>query len=147
MNGPMVRLRTTHRSHSVWRGRIVRSVGEVDSGTRMMAVVANVTDPYRQAEGASGSALSFGMFVKAEIDGREMKDVFVLPREVLRGADAVHIFKDGKLYARKVRMAWSTRKVVVVAEGLQAGEQVCLTPVDAFVEGMSVILMEGSGGE
>ena len=85
------------------------------------------------------------MFVKAEIDGFLLRGVSVLPRVVLRENSTVHVLKEGKLFARKVRVAWSTREVVVVDEGLEEGDLVCLTAVDAFVEGMGVLVMEGGG--
>ena len=53
----------------------------------------------------------------------------------------------GSAHERKVRVAWSTREVVVIDEGLKTGDRVCLTAVDAFVEGMEVIVTGGAGGE
>ena len=144
-NGPKVQLRSSHSDDVEWAGRVVRSTGEVDSGTRMMPVVAQVADPYQRANGAAGPVLTFGMFVKAEIDGFLLRGVSVLPRVVLRENSTVHVLKEGKLFARKVRVAWSTREVVVVDEGLEEGDLVCLTAVDAFVEGMGVLVMEGGG--
>ena len=141
VDGPIVRLSPSHGRGSEWAGRIVRSLGEVDSGTRMMSVVAQIKDPYLQKD---VPARSFGMFVTAEISGRSLKNVAVLPRNVLRDESTVHVLADGKLHERKVRVAWSTREVIVIEEGLQMGEQVCLTAVDAFVEGMEVILTEGA---
>ena len=140
VDGPVVRLSPSHGGDSEWAGRIVRSLGEVDSGTRMMSVVAQVKDPYLHKD---GPALSFGMFVTAEISGRFLKNVAVLPRSVLRERSTVHMLVNGKLHERKVRVVWSTREVAVIEEGLQAGEQVCLTAVDAFVEGMEVVPTEG----
>jgi multidrug efflux pump subunit AcrA (membrane-fusion protein) len=145
--GALVRLRASHGSDSKWRGKIVRSVGEVDRGTRMMTVIVEVADPYRMAAGAIGPALSFGLFVQAEIDGRELVGVAVLPRMVLRGGDRVYLLKDGALHTRRVQVAWSTREVVVISGGLRAGDQVCLTAVDAFAEGMPVVVVEGSDDE
>jgi multidrug efflux pump subunit AcrA (membrane-fusion protein) len=87
------------------------------------------------------------MFMKAEIDGRELNNVAVLPRGALRGGDAVHVYENGQLTARQVTVAWSTREVVVISSGLRAGEQVCLTRVDAFLEGMTVTVKKGAEGE
>ena len=137
--GPKVRLRSSHGGDSEWNGQIVRSLGEVDSGTRMMAVVAQVKDPYQHKH---GSPLSFGMFVRAEILGRPLKNVAVLPGSVLRERSTVHVLKNDKLHKRKVRIIWSNREVVVIEEGLKAGEQICLTMVDAFNDGMEVVLTE-----
>jgi len=144
-NQPTVRLEPSAGVGGGWTGKVVRSLGEVDDGTRMMAVVGVVRDPYRRLFKANGEMLSFGMFLRAEIDGRELKRVAVLPRDVLRDGDSVHVFVEGKLTSRKVEVTWSTREVLVIAKGLSAGDAVCLTPVDAFVEGMSVRLEEGGG--
>lgn len=144
-NGPTATLHGARGDE--WHGRVTRSLGEVDVGTRMMSVVARVEDPYRRKAKAERAALSFGRFVTAKIKGREMRGVVVLPRSALRGKAAVHVEQDGKLYARKVQVAWTTREVVVIERGLKVGERVCLTPVDAFVEGMVVIVTEEAGDE
>jgi len=144
-NGPTATLHGARGDE--WHGRVTRSLGEVDVGTRMMSVVARVEDPYRRKTKAEGAALSFGRFVTAKIKGREMRGVVVLPRSALRGKAAVHVEQDGKLYTRKVQVAWTTREVVVIERGLKVGERVCLTPVDAFVEGMVVIVTEEAGDE
>lgn len=143
--GPSVRLLASHGAE--WSGRVVRSLGEVDEGTRMMSVVAQVRDPYWRAASTGDAVLSFGMFVTAQIVGRELRAVAVLPRGVLREGVTVHVFREGKLWARKVQVAWSTREVVVINDGLKAGDKVCLTPVDAFVEGMKVLGEKEAGGE
>jgi RND family efflux transporter MFP subunit len=145
-DGPVVRLRPSYKGAVEWAGRVVRSVGEVDRGTRMMAVVAEVVDPYRQESNSTVAVLSFGMFMRAEIDGRVLNNVAVLPRGVLRGGDAVHVYENGQLKAREVTVAWSTREVVVISGGLREGERVCLTRVDAFLEGMSVAV-KGVGAD
>lgn len=141
-DGPTVRFKPSHGQGAGWKGRVIRSVGEVDDGTRMMAVVGEVKDPYRRLYGAKRPALSFGMFLQAEIEGREMNGVAVLPRDVLRGGNLVHVYIRGKLRARAVEVAWTTRDVAVISSGLAAGDAVCLTPVDAFVDGMSVTAEE-----
>ena len=145
--GPAVRLWSSHGSDSEWLGQVVRSMGEIDKRTRMMSLVAMVEDPYQRAIGAKGPVLSFGMFVTAKIEGRSLKNVTMLPRAALREGETVHVLDGNKLYARKVRVARSTREVVVIDEGLQAGDQICLTAVEAFTKGMEVIVMGDTNGE
>ena len=59
----------------------------------------------------------------------------------------MYVLVNDKLHERKVRVVWSTREVAVIEEGIAAGEQVCLTAVDAFVEGMEVVPTEGGPDE
>ncbi|MBR90388.1 MAG: hypothetical protein CMO66_03835 [Verrucomicrobiales bacterium] len=135
VNGPKARFRSAAGGR--WRGQVVRGLGEVDGGTRMVSVVAEVNDPYSELE---DSTLSYGLFVSAEIDGELIEDVVVLPRIVLREGGGVHVFKKGKLHAREVEVILTTHDHVVIKGGLDEGEDVCLTPVEAFVDGMTVVL-------
>ena len=137
-NGPSVTL-TAHGNK--WPGRIVRSEGEIQAGTQMMAVVAQVSKPY----GDDRPALSFGQFVSAAIQGRAFKDIAILPMTVLRDDDLVYVADNNKLHARKVTVLWSSRKQIAISAGLKSGEQVCISSLDSFVEGMDVTaILKGS---
>ena len=57
------------REHK-WRGRIVRTEGEIDPATRMVHAIAQVEDPYAPGRDARRPPLAVGMFVEAEIQGR-----------------------------------------------------------------------------
>ena len=137
-NGPSVTL-TAHGSK--WPGRIVRSEGEIQAGTQMMAVVAQVSKPYADNK----PALSFGQFVSAAIQGRTFKDIVVLPATVLRHGDLVYVLDNNKLRTRKVTVLWSSRKQIAISAGLKNGERVCTSSLDSFVEGMGVTaILKGS---
>ena len=131
IDGPLVRLTT---GDDEWTGQIIRTEGEVETGTRMMAVVARVVAPYA----AGKPTLSFGRFVMARIEGEPMAGVVVLPRAALREGGVVYVLREGKLFSRAVKLSWSDRERVVIGLGLKGGEQVCLSSLDSFVEGMEV---------
>ena len=131
IDGPLVRLTT---GDNEWSGQIIRTEGEVEAGTRMMAVVARVVAPYA----AGKSTLSFGRFVMARIEGEPMTGVVVLPRAALREGGVVYVLREGKLFSRVVKTLWSDRDRVVIGSGLKGGDRVCLSALDSFVEGMEV---------
>ena len=82
--GPEVTLRARFgREQHSWRGRIVRTEGELDSRSRMLNLVARVDEPYAATE-AGRPPLAIGLFVEAEIVGRPTPGVIVLPRSALR---------------------------------------------------------------
>jgi hypothetical protein len=57
----------------------------------------------------------------------------------LRGADRVLIVEeDGSLRYRAITVARAERDRVVVSGGIVAGELVCVSPLDAAVDGMKV---------
>ena len=144
--GPDVRLRAEFAGKShVWRGQIVRTEGELDPKTRMVHVVARVEDPYgRSGEYASGETrngvpLAVGLFVEAEILGRQIENAYLVPRSALREGDVVMLIDDdGRLRTRAVEVLRLERDRAVVTGGLTPGLRVLVSPLQAAVEGMRV---------
>ncbi len=127
-----------------WDGTIVRTEGELDPRTRMMNVVAEVLSPYETDDGRP--PLAVGLFVDAEIYGVEMDDVVVLPRVALRTENRVYVVDaDRRLRFRDVEVLRIAEDKVYIQSGLKEGEQVCLSPLDSAVEGMSVRLHADTG--
>ena len=124
-----------------WLGHIVRSEETVDPMNRMVYVVAQVVDPYGLVK-RDGAPLRSGTFVRASIEGRTQENVIVLPRHALRGRNQVWIVSENKLTFRTVKVAFSNAKQVIVASGIQPGEQVVVSLLAAVVEGMGVKVRE-----
>ncbi len=125
-----------------WQGRIVRTEGEIDPRTRMVQAIAQVVDPYGKAR-PGRPPLAVGMFVEAEIYGKAAANVFVLPRIVLRGADQVLVVDDdNRLRFRTVDILRTERDQVIIRSGLEAGERVGISVVEAAVDGMKVQVLE-----
>lgn len=142
--GPGVTLtaRFAGREHK-WRGRIVRTEGEIDPATRMVHAIAQVEDPYAPGQDARRPPLAVGMFVEAEIHGRRVSNVVRLPRTALRG-DAQVLVVDGadRLYYRDVDVFRLDRDQVLVRGGLERGDRICVSNVEAAVNGMQVRVEE-----
>jgi multidrug efflux system membrane fusion protein len=121
-----------------WWGVIVRVEGEIDPVSRMINLVAQVRDPYGRGDGAA-APLPAGLFVDAEIQGRMVEDAVALPRSALRGEDRVLIVDaENRLRFRKVEVLRADRSEAVIGDGLQPGERVCLSLLEAVTEGMKV---------
>ena len=141
--GPSVALMANFagRRHR-WQGRIVRTEGEIDPRTRMIQAIARVADPYGRAR-PGRPPLAVGMFVEAEIYGKSASNVFVLPRVVLRGADQVLVVdKEDRLRFRSVDILRTESDQVIIRSGLEAGERVANSVVEAAVDGMKVRVLE-----
>lgn len=141
-SGPAVTLRASFAGgqHS-WQGRIVRTEGEVDPKSRMLNLVARVERPYdRGSDAAAGRPpLVVGLFVQAQIAGQPAEDVFVLPRSALRDGDRVLIVDDeDRLRFRTVEVLRTAAGNAIVSGGIEAGAQVCISPLDVAVDGMEV---------
>jgi multidrug efflux pump subunit AcrA (membrane-fusion protein) len=105
--------------------------------TRMVNVVAQVDDPYTRLEGRT--VLPVGLFVEAEIVGRTLEDVYVVPRRALRGEDTILVVDaDNHLRFRSVEVVRAGREDVVVGSGLLPGDRVCISTIEAVTDGMRV---------
>jgi membrane fusion protein, multidrug efflux system len=138
--GPPVTVRATFAGQELqWRGRIIRTEGEIDFASRMVHLVAEVKDPYGRGPKSGTAPLAVGMFVRAEIAGRRLSDVFVVPRGALRGADQVLVVDDSsRVQIRRVQIVRGERDWVVIGGGLAPGERVSVSPLDVVVDGMVV---------
>ena len=142
--GPAVVLTATFGGKEYsWRGRVVRTEGIIDPQTRMIHAVAQVENPYGRGRNAGRPPLAIGMFVEAEIRGKLSRDVFLLPRNALRGKDRVLVVdSEQRLHFRQVSVLRADRDQVVVDSGLEAGELVSLAALDTVVDGMKVRVLD-----
>ena len=122
-----------------WQGKLHRMEGAVDPDSRVWYAVARVDDPYGLQHPEQQTPLAVGLFVEAEIEGRTVDNVFQLPRSALRNEDNVLIVDaDNRLRSRKVDVLRTDFKSALISSGLQAGDRVCVSPVEAFVDGLLV---------
>lgn len=121
-----------------WTGRVERTLGEVDARSRMVTAVARVDEPF-----ARTPPLAAGLFVEAQLAGRGVEGVLVVPRAAMRGPDQVlAVDAEDRLRFRPVEVVRLERDRAVLRGGLAAGDRVCVSPLDAPVEGMRVRTQE-----
>lgn len=126
-----------------WEGTIVRIEGEIDPRTRMVTLVARVDNPYSPPEEGNRPPFAVGLFVDAEIKGRFVENVAVIPRLALRGKDRVLVINgENRLHFRNVGVLKADAETAVLSSGLADGERLCLSPLETVVDGMHVRVME-----
>ena len=117
-----------------WNARIVRTDGTYDRQTRALFAIAEVLDPYRAGlEGDPAAVpLAPGLFVDAEIEGRKLEDVVVLPRDALRPRDEVYVVDDkGKAEIRTASVIDTDADRAVLRPGVvNADEIVIVSPME-----------------
>ena len=120
-----------------WQGRIVRTEGIVDENSGVIYAVAQVKNPYRSQGKTSG--LLNGLFVQAEIEGKELSNVFALPATAVNSAQQVLIVdKNSRLHSRQLQVLRNEKNRVLVNQGLNADEQVVVSEMDIPIENMQV---------
>lgn len=128
-----------------WQGRITRTDSAIDPETRVLYAIAEVDDPYgAAAEG--GAPLAVGLFVNAELRGREIENAYTLPRSALRGQNSIYIAQaGGTLSVRTVDVVTSSPDRVVVTSGVRPGELAVISPIRGASDGMRIQTYDASG--
>jgi RND family efflux transporter MFP subunit len=141
--GPAVTLKTDFAGETYhWNGRIVRTEGEIDPRTRMVHAIAQVEDPYARAGQSRRPPLAVGMFVKAEIHGKGVRAI-PIPRTAVRGENTVLVVTaENKIEFRRLDIFRQERDRVLARGGIAEGEQICVSTLEAAVEGMPVRILE-----
>lgn len=138
-NGPEVMLSSQvgGKTHT-WTGKIVRSEGAVDEQTRQLFVVAQIENPYGMSV-PGRPPLKVGTFVQAAIVGRTLEGVFVIPRKMYReNSYVLTVDEKNYLQRRPVSVVWENDDSVIVSEGLESGDLLCMTDVPYALEGWQV---------
>ncbi len=135
---PEVRLEGMYggRRHH-WKGRMVRAEAAIDPNSNTVQTIIRVNQP-RQGD-KDAIPLPIGLFVEASIRGRELEDIIVLPRGVIRNNDQVLVVDaENKMHFRAIEIFRFEEERVLISGGLAPGEIVCISPIQAVVDGMVV---------
>ncbi len=144
MPHPRVNLmaQVANKTHS-WEGELVRVEGTIDTATRQLYVVAEVSDPYK-FRADNTPPLKIGQFVNAKIEGRILSDVVVLPRIAVYSSNYVNVVDVGVLQRKYITALWQDDEVVVVDNDFAAGQMISVTPLGDVVSGTAVEIMPDS---
>ena len=122
----------------MWPAEVARIDGEVDRRTLSAYVTVKVLP------GAGSRKLPpVGLFVYASVGGKRFQDVAEIPRTVLHGEDEVIVVSpENRIEFRPIDVLRTTRDSVIVSGGLEDGERLCTTRLNAPVNGMEVNVEE-----
>jgi RND family efflux transporter MFP subunit len=133
-------VRVIHRSGYERTGEVIRLLGDLETEGRMARILAAVRDPL----GLRGTEkrdrpLLIGEYVRVEIEGPTVTQVFRIPRVALRYNDTIWVVGDAStLDIRSVRTIWRDKQTVFLEEGLNPGDQLIMSDLAAPVAGMKI---------
>ncbi|MCG6917572.1 MAG: efflux RND transporter periplasmic adaptor subunit [Deltaproteobacteria bacterium] len=137
-------VRVVHRSGYVRTGEVIELLGDLETEGRMARILAAVKDPLGLKDsGQATRPLLIGEYVRVEIEGSPLSQVFRIPRVALRENDTIWIVgDDSTLDIRPVTTIWRDTQTVFLDQGLNPGDKLIVSDLAAPVEGMK-IQMEG----
>lgn len=119
----------------LWEGQLVRLEAEFDEQSRMVYGVARL----QLDDGDDSPLLPVGLFVQADIRGRNVQDIIRLPRSAMRDDNQVLVVdRENRLRFRQVSLLRLEHDDILVSTGLEDGELVCISPLQMVVDGMRV---------
>jgi len=122
-----------------WQGRLTRLDASIERETRMLYGIAEVLSPYDRNISQHGMPLAVGLYVKALIQGREISNAYVIPRDALRAGNQVYVINDrGRLEVRKVQVTHSSVREAIIASGLSSNERVITSSIRNPIQGMAL---------
>ena len=87
----------------------------------------------------SSIPLPIGLYVNADIQGKVVDDIIALPRSVIRNNNQVLVVDaENKMFFREVEIFRLEEEKVLISGGLLPGERICISPIQAVVDGMAV---------
>ena len=125
-----------------WKGQLVRTEAVIDANSNTVQTIIRVDQPKSADTNNTSSSqipLPIGLFVQADIAGKRVDNLIVLPRSVIRNNNQVLVVDaENKMYYLEVEIFRLEESRVLISSGLLPGEFICTSPIQAVVEGMSV---------
>jgi len=124
-----------------WAGHLVRLDAALDPRTRSTFGTAEVANPFEVADG--DMPMAPGLFVAANIEGRNLIDVLAIPAAGLRAGGRIFIMNDDDfLEIRSVIVEHATAEVAYLSSGVNEGDRIIVSPIRNPVAGMALSAIE-----
>ncbi|MES2663560.1 MAG: efflux RND transporter periplasmic adaptor subunit [Pseudomonadota bacterium] len=130
----------------LWNGRIIGLEGSLDPKNRLQYAIGVIDDANQQdAQQPLRPELVAGHFLDVKIDGRQLTNVVVLPRHLLRFGNFVWVVdSNSRLQRRDLEVSYRGKSSAYITQGLNVGDAVVDTPLEIAIEGMEVAVINES---
>ncbi len=126
---------------NVWQGSVVRTTGQIDKMSRLISVVVEVPEPFKDS--SSKPPLLPGMFVEVLIKGRVLKNAVAVPRDAMHNNNEVWVVKDDQLHIQPLEIVRADKDFAYADSGLDDGDMIIVSSLDAVTEQMKVRIQTG----
>lgn len=118
------------------QGKVIRSLGEIDTTSRTATVVVSVDDPYHLNSHEKQATLPHGQFVKVVLKGQILKDVIAVPRDALHPGDTLWLVDESsRLKQIKADLIYREKDQLIIGNSQIDGAQLILTNLSGASDG------------
>ena len=117
---------------NVFNGKVIRAEAEVDPKTRMLSVVANIS------ENKNNNLILVGQYIQATIFGKEIDNIYILPRNTVRNESVWVVNSKMELANRAVNVIRYEGEFALVGEGIEKGDRLLQSRLSSLINGQKV---------
>lgn len=124
-----------------WRAKFERFEGVVNEVNRSQYVVVSVADPYllKSTETPASAPLLVGTFVRAQLSGKTLNDVFKVPRgALLQGSKIATVDGNDSLRTLSVEVMFADDDFYYIGDGLDESVEVVVSAIGTPIEGLKL---------
>lgn len=134
------KVRIIYRNQYERTGTVIELLGDLEQEGRMARVLIRVKDPLGLSQKEKTQLpLLIGEYVRLEIKGRQLDNVYQIPRTALRDNSRIWVASsEDTLKFRDVDILWRDTQTVLFRDGLQPGDRLIVSELPTPVEGMPV---------
>ena len=131
------------------QGTVLRLLGQLEEQGRLAQVLVSVRDPLTlDSQSAGLPPVLVDSYVRVEIAGDELENVFGIKRDYLHDGDYIWVMNDDNcMEIRPVDVIFRDKQTVYLVGGLQAGDRIVTTDISAPVDGMLLRLNDTTDEE
>ena len=125
------------------QGRVIRLLPDIAPGGRMAQLLVEIDDPLglKLSSGERKLPILLNTYVRVEINGKNLKHVFELPRKAIREGDRVWVMsRDNTLDVRNVDLLWGDENTVLIRDSIEEGERIIISRIGTPIPGMKLRL-------
>ncbi|MDP0490750.1 MAG: efflux RND transporter periplasmic adaptor subunit [Verrucomicrobiota bacterium JB023] len=125
-----------------WEAKLVRTEAVIDETSRELFLIARIPDPYGLKSGHP--PLRIGQPILAEVPGNTLEDVFVIPRETLRGPFETVLVDNETMKIERftVEPVWSDAENLVIEHELPPNHSIVATRIPYAANGAVIEAIE-----
>ena len=129
-----------HRNTYGHSGTVIKLLGDLEQEGRMARVLIEVRDPLGLSQKEKSQLpLLIGEYVRLEISGRQLDNVYRIPRTALRDDSRIWVASsEDTLNIREVDILWRDSQTVLFRDGLMPGDRLITSELPTPVDGMAV---------
>lgn len=124
--GQTVKL-TSEELGKSWNGKVSRIGSLIDQATQNLPIYVSV----------AGSGLKDGMYLKGNIGGKAISDVYKIPKSAFVSPTSVYIVQDSTLVTKEIESVKRLEDDILVT-GLSADDQIVISTLSGLFEGQKV---------